>query len=367
MTQPTPEAVLNALRQVEEPDLKQDLVTLNMVQNVRVEGLKVSFTVVLTTPACPLKDMIRNACITAVKHLVHPEAEVEVNLTARVTGMPDTKGLPNVANLIAVASGKGGVGKSTVAVNLAVALAQTGARVGLLDADIYGPSVPIMLGLEDHQPPAEEIDGKPVLHPIERFGIHIMSIGFLVSRDQAIVWRGPMASNAFKQLVNDTQWPELDYLIVDLPPGTGDIHITLSQQFPLAGAVIVTTPQQVALSDARKALAMFLAPAIGVPVLGVVENMAYFSPPELPDNRYYIFGEGGGQALATEFGIPLLGQIPIVEGIRSGGDTGTPVATDSATILGEAFQRLARSLAQQVSIRNAEGAQSPVAPSAGTN
>lgn len=354
-----------ALRQVEEPDLKQDLVTLNMVQDIRIDGLAVSFTVVLTTPACPLKELIQNACITAIRHLVHPEAEVTVNLTARVNRSAERPGLPGVQHLVAVASGKGGVGKSTVSVNLAVALAQTGARVGLLDADIYGPSIPIMLGQEDAQPLAETVGERTLMHPIERYGIYLMSIGFLVSRDQAIVWRGPMASNAFKQLVTDTQWPDLDYLIVDLPPGTGDIHITLSQQFPLTGALIVTTPQAVALSDARKALAMFLAPAINVPVLGVVENMAYFTPPELPDNRYYLFGQGGGTALATEFQVPLLGQIPIVEELREGADRGEPAARVPTSIAGEAFARLARSVAQQISIRNSSRVTpQQVAPSA---
>ena len=358
----TPELVLGALRHVEEPDLKKDLVTLGMVRDVRVEGRRVSFTVVLTTPACPLKEMIHNACVTAVKHLVAPDAEVEVTLTAQVTsGKPTaTSGaLPGVRNLIAVASGKGGVGKSSVAVNLALALAQRGARVGLLDADIYGPSVPLMLGLVDAQPYVREQDGRQIMIPLEAHGLKVMSIGFLVDSNQSIVWRGPMASNAFKQLVNDTDWGELDYLVCDLPPGTADIHITLAQQFPLTGAVIVTTPQPVAVADARKAVGMFLAPAIKVPVLGVVENMAWFTPSDQPDRRYHLFGQGGGQALADEFGIPVLGQIPLVEAVREGGDTGRPAALDEASPVGQAFAQLAGAVAQQLSIRNAAAVAQP--------
>lgn len=352
----TPVKILEALKHVEEPDLKKDLVTLNMVRDIHVDGNKVSFTVVLTTPACPLKDLIRNACITAVHHFVGKDLEVTVNMTANVTAATASQQgthISGVKNMIAVASGKGGVGKSTVALNLAIALANAGSRVGILDADIYGPSMPIMLGLEDAQPNVETIDGKNLMQPISVFGLQAMSIGFLISKDQSIVWRGPMASNAFKQLANDTQWDNLDYLIVDLPPGTGDIHITLSQQFPLTGAIIVTTPQPVAISDARKAVGMFLSPAIHVPVLGVVENMAYFSPPDMPEKQYAIFGQGGGQALATEFSLPLLGQIPIVEMIRNGGDTGKPAALDAQSVVGKAFAQLAAQVAQQISIRNA--------------
>jgi ATP-binding protein involved in chromosome partitioning len=351
----TEQQVLDALRHVEEPDLKQDLVTLGMVRDVRVSGLQVSFTVVLTTPACPLKELIHNACVTAIKHLVSRDAEVTITMTANVTTGTAAQGtgLPGIRNIIAVASGKGGVGKSTVAVNLAIALAQRGARVGLLDADIYGPSVPLMMGLVDAQPEVSEIDGRQRMHPLERHGIKVMSIGFLVDSNQSIVWRGPMVSNAFKQLVNDTLWGELDYLVCDLPPGTGDIHITLSQQFPLTGAVIVTTPQPVAVADARKAVGMFLSPAIRVPVLGVVENMAWFTPPELPDRRYFLFGQGGAQAIADEFSIPVLGQLPIVEDLRAGGDAGLPSALDAASPVGSAFAALAGAVAQQVSILNA--------------
>lgn len=347
------EAVWNALRQVEEPDLKKDLVSLNMVRNLRVDGLRVAFTVVLTTPACPLKDMIRNACVQAVKLLVHPDAEVEVEMTAEVTGSQPSARAAGIRNLIAVGSGKGGVGKSTVAANLAVALARAGSRVGLLDADIYGPSVPLLFGLEGERPLLREVNGRDLMVPFFRHGVQVMSIGFLVEPGQPVVWRGPMASKAMNQLLNDTIWDDLDYLILDLPPGTGDIHITIAQQFPLAGAVIVTTPQAVAVADAQKALAMFVSPQIGVSVLGVVENLSYFSPPDLPDRRYYLFGQGGGQSLAEQFKVPLLAQLPLVEAVRESGDAGRPAALDANTPEGRAYAELAARVAQQVSIVNA--------------
>lgn len=359
----TRDAVVHALSQVEDPDLKKDLVSLNMIRDLTVEeaaGGKVAFTLVLTTPACPLKDMLVNACKTAIRTLVDKDAQVEIEVTSEVTKAqapptPAGQMLPQVKNMIAVASGKGGVGKSTVAANLAIALSRTGAKVGLLDADIYGPSIPLMMGLVDAQPLVQEENGKQRMTPLQAHGVQVMSIGFLVGKDQAVVWRGPMASNAFRQLVADTAWEALDYLVVDLPPGTGDIQITLAQQFPLTGAIIVTTPQAVAVSDARKAAGMFLAPSINVPVLGVVENMAYFSPPDMPEKRYAIFGEGGGQALASEFEIPLLGQVPIEEAVRASGDAGTPaVLSDGAT--SQAFGDIAAKLAQQVAIRNAQPA-----------
>ncbi len=358
----TPASVLAALSHVEEPDLKKDLVTLGMVRDVKVEGSRVAFTVVLTTPACPLKDLIRNACINAVQHFCGKDLQVDVHLTANVTTATPTQAggtLPGVKNMIAVASGKGGVGKSTVAANLAIALAQSGSRVGLLDADVYGPSIPLMFGLEDAQPDVHEAglnaQGQPHLQlvPLQAHGIQLMSIGFLISKNESIVWRGPRISSALRQMIVDTLWQDLDYLIVDLPPGTGDIHITLAQQFPLSGAVVVTTPEAVALTDVRKAIGMFLAPAINVPVLGVVENMAYFAPPELPGKKYFLFGEGGGAALAAEFGVPLLGQLPILPAIQAGSDAGTPAALQAESPEGLAFAQLAAAVAQQISIRNA--------------
>src|SRR5476651_1010022 len=301
----TKEQVLAALSNVEEPDLKKDLVTLNMVEDVQIDGNKVSFSIILTTPACPLKAMIENACRNAILYLVSKEAEVHINMNSSVTTQKNT-GVPRVKNIIAVASGKGGVGKSTVAVNLALALAKTGAKVGLIDADIYGPSIPIMFGLENVRPRSTEVDGKTRIEPIEKYGIKLLSIGFFTDPNQPVPWRGPMVSTAVKQLFNDADWGELDYLIVDLPPGTGDIHITVTQSFPVTGAVIVTTPQNVALADAKKGIGMFMMDAINVPILGVIENMAYFTPAELPENKYYIFGQDGGKKLAAQIGVPFL-------------------------------------------------------------
>ncbi|ARS36149.1 Mrp/NBP35 family ATP-binding protein [Pontibacter actiniarum] len=352
----TKEDILKALSYVEEPDLGKDLVTLNMVEDVQVDGKNVSFTVILTTPACPLKDLIRNACVTAIHTMVDKEADVTVNMTSRVTsGRGDTSEvLHGVKNIIAVASGKGGVGKSTVTSNLAIALAQSGARVGLIDADISGPSIPTMFGVEQERPRMVQGDhGKNYILPVEQHGVKMMSIGFLTPQDGAVVWRGPMASSALRQFISDVEWGELDYLLLDLPPGTSDIHLTMVQALPVTGAVIVTTPQKVALADAMKGLQMFRQPQINVPVLGVVENMAYFTPAELPENKYYIFGEGGGKALADKYNVALLGQVPIVQSIRESGDNGTPVVMQNDSPASGVFKELAQSVAQQVSLRNA--------------
>ena len=352
------EQVLTALSHVEEPDLKKDLVTLNMIEDIRIEGNKVSFSVILTTPACPLKAMIENACRNAILHFISKEAEVSINMTSRVTTQTNNS-LPGIKNIIAVASGKGGVGKSTVAANLALGLAKTGAKVGLIDADVYGPSVPIMFGLEGAKPKArQDENGKTRIEPIEKYGIKLLSIGFFTDPDQPVPWRGPMVSTAVKQLFNDAEWGELDYLVVDLPPGTGDIHITITQGFPIVGAVIVTTPQNVALADARKGIGMFMMPAINVPILGVIENMSYFVPAELPDNKYYIFGEGGGKKLAAQINAPFLGQIPLVKGITESGDAGKPLIMDDTNPMSAAFVDFARRVAQQVAIVNAKAAQS---------
>lgn len=351
----THEQVMAALSQVQEPDLGKDLVTLNMVKDVVIDGKNVSFTVVLTTPACPLKDMIRGACENAVKILVDKEALVTVNFTANVvSNRKDAKTvLPGVKNIIAVGSGKGGVGKSTVSVNLALALARDGAKVGIMDADIYGPSLPLMLGIKGERPLMKEVDGKGMIVPIDVMGIKAMSIGLLIDDRQAVVWRGPMASSALKQFVTDVLWGELDYLIIDLPPGTGDIHLTMVQTIPVTGAVIVTTPQEVALIDAKKAVMMLDGPQIKVPVLGVVENMAYFTPAELPENKYYIFGQGGGKRLADLFELNFLGQVPITMSIREGGDDGKPAILHGDAIARAAFDDVARQVARAVSIRNA--------------
>ena len=314
----TNEDILKALSNVQEPDLGKDLVTLNMVKDIAIEGKKVSFTVVLTTPACPLKDMIMNACINAVKILVDKEAEVTVNFTSNTsTNRKDAKLiLGGVKNIIAVVSGKGGVGKSTISSNLALALAKGGAKVGLMDADIYGPSQHIMFGVRGERPMMTEVDGKGLIEPIEKFGIKMMSIGLLIDEKQAVIWRGPMVSSAIKQFVSEVNWGELDYLVIDMPPGTGDIHLTIVQTVPVTGVIVVTTPQLVALADAKKGIAMFGQAQLKVPVIGLVENMSYFTPAELPNNQYFIFGKNGGKNLAEEFDIPFLGQIPIVQSIR---------------------------------------------------
>jgi len=350
----TKDDVLKALSIVQEPDLGKDLVSLNMIRDVEIEGNYISFTVVLTTPACPLKDHLKNACVNAIRS-ENADVVVKVNFTASTTTIRADKSsvLPGVKNIIAVVSGKGGVGKSTVSANLALALAQGGASVGLLDADIYGPSVPIMFGVRGERPMMTEINGKGMIVPLDRYGIKLLSIGLLVDEKNAVVWRGPMASNAIRQFITDVHWGNLDYLVIDMPPGTGDIHLTLLQTAPVTGVVVVTTPQDVALLDARKGIAMFGQAQLNVPIIGVVENMSYFVPAELPGNRYYIFGKEGGKRLAEEYDLPFLGQIPLVQGIREGGDIGIPVMISDDEITRQAFHEFAGIVARSVSMRNA--------------
>lgn len=346
----TKENILHALSHVEEPDLKKDLVTLKMIDNIEILPDRIKFDVILTTPACPLKGHIEHACRNAIAYFVSKDIEVEINMTSRVVAT-ETNQLKGIKNIVLVSSGKGGVGKSTVASNLALALAETGAKTGLLDADIYGPSLPIMFGLEGAKPAATQgADGKTRIEPIEKFGLKLISIGFFTDPNQPIPWRGPMATSAIKQLFNDVDWGELDYLVVDMPPGTGDIHITVAQSYPISGAVIVTTPQNVALADTLKGMAMFQMEGINIPVLGIVENMAYFTPAELPDNKYYIFGKGGGQRLAAENAVPFLGEIPLVKSIADAGDNGMPITLDAAEPVSEGFARLASRVAQELSI-----------------
>lgn len=351
----TNEDILKALSNVQEPDLGKDLVTLNMVKDIVIDGNNVSFTVVLTTPACPLKDMIMNACINAVKLLVNKEAVVKVNFTSNTSSnRKDGKTiLSGVKNIIAVVSGKGGVGKSTVSSNLALALAQGGAKVGLMDADIYGPSQHIMFGVRGERPMMKDDGDKGLIVPIERFGIKMMSIGLLIDEKQAVVWRGPMVSTAIRQFVSDVDWGELDYLVIDMPPGTGDIHLTIVQTVPVTGVIVVTTPQTVALADAKKGIAMFGQAQLKVPVIGLVENMSYFTPAELPDNKYYIFGKDGGKNLAEEFDIPFLGQIPIVQSIREGGDIGVPAMVSDDALTQKAFMDFAANAVRGIAMRNA--------------
>lgn len=345
--------VLKALSTVNDPDIQRDLVSLGMIKNIKIDAQQVSFTVVLTTPACPLKAKIENDCREAVKKVVGDALIINIEMTSSVTTLRDNAPLlPGVKNIVAIASGKGGVGKSTVTSNLAVALAKAGAKVGLIDADIYGPSMPVMFNCEFEQPAVKSVNGKNIIVPIEQYGVKIMSIGFLTPPDSAIVWRGPMASSALKQFISDAEWGELDYLLIDLPPGTSDIHLTLVQTVPVTGAVIVTTPQKVAIADAQKGLAMFKQPQINVPIIGVIENMAYFTPEELPNNKYYIFGKDGGENLAKKFEVPFLGQIPLVQSIRESGDSGLPAVLKEG-ITAQSFQELAETLARQIAIRNA--------------
>ncbi|MEJ7767211.1 MAG: Mrp/NBP35 family ATP-binding protein [Chitinophagaceae bacterium] len=355
----TEDQILKALSNVQEPDLGKDLVTLKMIKDILVDGNHISFTIVLTTPACPLKDRIRKECINAIQSLVSNEAIVQVNFTANTTSnRTDPKSvLPSVRNIIAVISGKGGVGKSTVAANLALALAEGGARVGLMDADIYGPSIPIMFGVRGERPMMKQVGDKGFIVPLERFGIKLMSIGLLVDEKSAVVWRGPMASSAIRQFVTEVLWGELDYLVIDMPPGTGDIHLTLVQTVPLTGVIVVTTPQDVALADAKKGIAMFGQAQIKVPIIGLVENMSYFVPPfpeaGLPENRYYIFGKEGGKKLAEEYDIPFLGQIPLVQSIREGGDSGVPIMVSDDLPAKKAFGEFAAAAVRSISMRNA--------------
>jgi ATP-binding protein involved in chromosome partitioning len=350
----TTEDILKALGTVKEPDLGKDIVALDMVKDISLEGNYVSFTVVLTTPACPLKDLIKNDCIQSIKKM-NAAATVNVKFISNTTSKRSDTGavLPKVKNIIAVVSGKGGVGKSTVAANLALALSRCGAKVGLMDADIYGPSVPIMFGVSGERPLMMEVNGKGMIAPLDRYGIKLMSIGLLVDEKNAVVWRGPMASSAIRQFVTDVYWDELDYLIIDMPPGTGDIHLTLVQTVPVTGAVIVTTPQDVALADAKKAIAMFGQAQINVPIIGLVENMSYFTPAELPDNKYYIFGNEGGKRLAEEYDLPFLGQIPLVQTIREGGDEGIPVMIGDDEISKNAFKEFADNVVRSIAMRNA--------------
>lgn len=348
----TQQQVLNALLTVQEPDFKKDLVTLNMIRDIVIAEGEISFTLVLTTPACPFKDKMEQDCVEAIHKLLSPDLKVAIKTEANVlSARMDKLVLPGVKNIIAVVSGKGGVGKSTVASNLALALHELGAKVGLLDADIYGPSMPLMFGVHE-APDMKVVNGKNIMLPVDRHGIKLMSIGFMIRPDQAVVWRGPMVSSALRQFVNETDWGELDYLVLDMPPGTGDIHLTMGQIIPVTGFVLVTTPQDIALADAIKAAVMFEMLPEKIPMLGVVENMSWFTPAELPQNRYYIFGEGGGQKLADDFNSILLGQIPLVAGVREGGDKGMPAVLDENNPTKQVFIDIAKRVAQQVVIAN---------------
>ena len=351
-----PNLILEALKHVRYPGTGKDIVSAEMVQdNMRIENNKVSFSILFDKPNDPFAKSVVKAAEQAIITYIGEDVDIKGNISIITKDLPKPKPasiLPDVKNIIAVFSGKGGVGKSTVSSNLAIALASMGYKVGLLDADIHGPSIPKMFGVENERPFVEEIDGRQLMQPIERYGVKLLSIGFFVDPANALVWRGSMASNALKQLITDTVWGELDFFIMDLPPGTGDIHLTLVQTMGITGAIAVTTPQDVALADARKGINMFTGEKVNVPVLGIIENMSWFTPAELPENKYYIFGKDGGKRLSEELNVPLLGQIPLVQSIREGGDGGEPVAVNEDSITSIAFRNLAVKVVERVDDRN---------------
>ena len=351
-----PKLILDALATVRYPGTGKNLVEAEMVaDNLRIDGMSVSFSLIFEKPTDPFMKSMVKAAETAIHTYVSPDVQVTVATESKQAARPEVgKLLPQVKNIIGISSGKGGVGKSTVSANLAVALAKLGYKVGLLDADIFGPSMPKMFQVEDARPYAERIDGRDLIIPVEKYAVKLLSIGFFVDPDQATLWRGAMASNALKQLIGDASWGELDYFLIDLPPGTSDIHLTVVQTLAMTGAIVVSTPQAVALADARKGINMFTNDKVNVPILGLVENMAWFTPAELPENKYYIFGKEGAKKLAEEMNVPLLGQIPIVQSICEGGDNGTPVVLDGDSVTGRAFLSLAASVVRQVDRRNVE-------------
>lgn len=346
--------VLEALKGVKHPEKNADLVSLNMIENVQIEDEKISFVLVFPGASDPFVNSLKKACVKTLKNHLGNSVQVEGNIEHKFAVVTKEREiLPGVKNIIAVASGKGGVGKSTIASNLSVSLAKLGYKVGLIDADIYGPSMPKMLGVESERPIVTKVDGADMIIPVEKYGIKMLSIGFFVNPDDALIWRGPMATNALKQLINQGDWGELDYLLIDLPPGTSDIHLTLVQEVPVTGAIIVSTPQDIALADVVKGISMFKGDNINVPVIGLIENMAWFTPEELPDNKYYIFGKGGCKELARKYNLPLLQQIPIVQSIREDSDMGTPSALNTAGPIGAAFKELAERVVVEVDRRNA--------------
>lgn len=356
-----PKLIIDALRNVRYPGTGKDIVEMGFVSDdIHIEGNKVSLSLLFDKPNDPFMKSVVKAAETAILTFVSPDIEIKGNIDVQykqaAPAQAPARLLPDVKNIIAISSGKGGVGKSTVAANLAVALAKKGYKVGLLDADIFGPSMPKMFDEEEAQPYLEEKDGKEMIVPVEKYGVKMLSIGFFVKKENAIIWRGAMAGNALKQLISDADWGELDYFLIDFPPGTSDIHLTLVQTLAITGAVVVSTPQEVALADARKGIDMFTNDKVNVPILGLVENMAWFTPAELPDNKYYIFGNEGAKRLAEEMNIPLLGQIPIVQSICESGDKGAPVALNENSVTGNAFAVLADNFVESVDKRNKEQA-----------
>jgi ATP-binding protein involved in chromosome partitioning len=346
--------ILAALETISLSGEGSNMVESGAVKNIMTFGDEVVVDLLMTTPAMHIKKRAEADIIKVIKEKISDKAIVKVNIKVEAPEKPTIKGkaIPGIKNIIAVASGKGGVGKSTVTANLAVSLAKMGFKVGLLDADIYGPSMPIMLDVEAEKPLSVNVDGKSKMKPIENYGVKLLSIGFFTKPDQAVVWRGPMAAKALNQMIFDADWGELDFMLIDLPPGTGDIHLSIMQSLPITGAVIVSTPQNVALADARKGVSMFQQESINVPVLGIIENMAYFTPDELPENKYYIFGKEGARNLATDLGVPFLGEIPLVQSIRESGDLGRPAALQTSTPLESSFEELTRNVVQETVNRN---------------
>ncbi len=344
--------VVEALRKVKDPNSGMDIISAKLVENLKIQGNDISFTIHLKSNDPQLKSSLNFSCMGEINK-IYPNAAVHIHLQTQANPEAKNEGvLPQVQNIIAIGSGKGGVGKSTIAVNLAIALKKMGARVGLIDADLYGPSIPTMLGIQGQRPKVEMVYNKHKIVPLQSAGIHVISIGVIVEPEQAVVLRGPRLGGIMRQFIEDCLWPELDYLIIDLPPGTGDIQLTLVQTVPLTGAIIVTTPQQVAVIDAVKAMNMFLLPNVNVPVIGVVENMSWFTPAELPDNKYFLFGKGGGSTLAKKGNTMLLGQVPLVQSVREGGDSGLPVTLDNDHPVSPIFDSIAKNVLRQVNIRN---------------
>lgn len=346
--------ILAALENISVAGEGKNMVESGVVQNVMTFGDEVVVDLVLTNPALHIRKRAEVDVMKVIHEKIYDKAKVKVNIKVETPEKPEIKGksIPGISNIIAVSSGKGGVGKSTVTANLAVTLANMGFKVGILDADIYGPSMPIMFDVEKSKPISVEVEGKSKMKPIVSYGVEILSIGFFTSPDQAVIWRGPMAAKALNQMIFDADWGELDFLLLDLPPGTGDIHLSLMQSLPITGAVVVSTPQAVALTDAKKGVSMFMAEAINVPVLGIVENMAYFTPEELPENKYYIFGQHGAKNLANDLEVPFLGEVPIVQSIREAGDYGRPAALQESSLVAAAFVNIARNTVEQVVKRN---------------
>ena len=351
--------ILDILKQVKHPETQKDIVSLGMVDDIEIKEEKISFNLLFNKQNDPFISSIRKACVQAIENDMDEKVQIRGNISVKTAEKKQEKEsqeeesvLPGVENIIAIASGKGGVGKSTIACNVAVSMAKTGAKVGLIDADIFGPSIPKMFNVEGQRPYVKKEEGVDKITPIENYGVKMLSIGFFINPEDALVWRGPMATNALKQMINQGDWGDLDYLIVDLPPGTSDVHLTLVQELPVTGAVIVSTPQKVALADAIKGIRMFTQQQINVPVLGLIENMSWFTPAELPENKYYIFGREGCKELAEKEGIPLLGQIPIFQSIMEGGEKGTPTSLDENTKTGAAFYELAKNLINEIDKRN---------------